>query len=254
MATRWSQTPHGVRRVQEGPSRAASLAGALLAITGTTLALLIIGALLLPGPNGTEDPAIAVGASPTAAAGVNGPIASPGPIATGLPASSPTAPVASAPAASVPPATPAPTGTPRAEDPAPSAAPIQVAYRTAAPVTQGDREVGLVTVQAIRQVKNTTAVAADERLMIAEVRLDARLARLPYDELHFRLEDDNGDRYEPVSDAAEEPLGSGTLAPSTKRSGQVAFAIPKGRKAVSVVLTDDAGADLVVFSRAQPTS
>jgi hypothetical protein len=83
------------------------------------------------------------------------------------------------------------------------------------------------------------------------VRFDAQRSRLPYDELHFRLEDDNGERYEPIAEGAPEPLGAGALAPSAKRTGQVAFVVPKGRKAVAVVLTDAGGADLVVFSRPQ---
>lgn len=254
MATRWVRTPHGVRAVPHGSSTAASAAAALVTITGTTLALLIVGAMLLPGTGGPEQPGIAAGgASPTAPAVVtgNGSIASPAPVASGAPELTP---AAEAPAASPATAAPGPTVAPRpAASAAPSIPPVQVAYRTAAPVTQGGREVGRVTVQAVRQVKKTTAVASDQRLIVAEVRLDAELARLPYDELQFRLEDDNGSRYAPVTEAAPEPLGSGMLAPSANRSGQVAFAIPKGRKAVSVVLTDDRGSDLVVFSRAQPT-
>jgi hypothetical protein len=248
MTTRWSHSPHGgVRRVTEGPSRAASVAGALLAITGTTLALLIIGAMLLPGPGGSEDPAVAVAASPTPVVRDPGSVAIPTPRPSGAPVASPADPAPAASGAPSPTVRPSPSA-------APSTAPVQVAFRSPAPVTQGGREVGRVTVQAIRQVKGSTAVRQNQRLMIAEVQLDARLARLPYDELQFRLEDDSGDRYEPVTDAAPEPLGSGTLAPSAERSGQVAFAIPKGRKAVAVVLTDETGTDLVVFSRAQPTS
>jgi hypothetical protein len=118
-------------------------------------------------------------------------------------------------------------------------------------VTQDGREIGRVTVQAVLQAKKTAAVGEGQRLMVAEVRFDAQRSRLPYDELHFRLEDDNGERYEPIAEGAPEPLGAGAVAPSAKRTGQVAFVVPKDRKAVAVVLTDAGGADLVVFSRPQ---
>lgn len=120
-------------------------------------------------------------------------------------------------------------------------------------MTSDGREIGSVTVQAVLQARKTAAVRDGQRLVVAEVRLDARRARVPYDERHFRLEDDNGERYEPIAEGAPEPLGAGTLAPSGKLTGQVAFVIPKDRKAVSVVLTDAGGADLVVFSRPQAT-
>lgn len=240
MATRWSQTPNGVRATADGPSRAASVAAALLTLAGATLALLIIGALMLPVTPAPDDGGVAVAGTPVpSAAPGDGSIASPSPA---LPAATPRP----TPSSSI---APSPTATP-----APTVKPIQVALRTAAPVSAGGRELGRVTVQAIREVKGSDAAPAGGRLMIAVVRLDADLARLPYDELHFRLQDENGDRYEPVADAAPQPLGAGTLAPSTRVSGQVAFALPGGRKAVAVVLTDGTGDDLVVFTRPQPTS
>lgn len=244
MATRWSQTPNGVKAIDTGPSRAASIAAALLTLVGATLAMLIVGALMLPGSATPADGGTAAGASPSATA----PSTGVGSLASPRPTVAPVIPNASSRPSSAP-ATATPTPTP-----APSVAPVEVALRTAAPVSAGGRELGRVTIQAIRQVKDTNAVPAGKRLMIAVVRLDADLARLPYDELHFRLVDENGDRYEPVVDAAPQPLGAGTLAPSTKVSGQVAFALPGGRKAVKVVLTDGAGDDLVVFTRPQPAS
>jgi hypothetical protein len=256
MATRWSQTPDGVRAVPDGTSRAASVLAALLTITGTTVALLIVGAMLLPASGPTDQAGTAAGApsATPAVVAANRSVASPAPVPTGEPVASSAGPAGrTPPAASAAPGSPRPASTtaPRASA-APSIVPVLVAFRTVAPVNRGGREVGRVTVQAVRQVKSANAVADDRRLMVAQVRLDTRSERLPYDELHFRLEDDNGDRYEPVTEAAPEPLGSGTLAPSSKRSGQIAFAIPTGRKVVSVILTDGAGDDLVVFSRPQP--
>lgn len=257
MATRWSQGPNGVRAVPAGPSRGASVAAALVTLAGTTLALLILAALLLPGMGEPLDGGVAV-ASPTVPAGQgSGSTESPAPVTSGAPQRS-----------GAPDATPAPVRTPAATripsvtrtaapTPAtePSAAPVQVALRAPAPVTRDGVEVGRVTVRALRQAKPAGAeVEPGLRVLVANVRVDARLARLPYDELHFVLEDDAGERHEPVADLAANPLGTGTLAPSTRRSGQVAFTIPEDRRAVAVVLTDGAGADLVVFSRSQASS
>lgn len=241
-SSRWTPTPTGVRRATTGPSRAASFAAGLLTIIGTTVALVIAAVILFPSAygGGSGDSAIAA-ASPTAAAtpGASGPIvsaASPAPLSAASPA----------PAASVPPATtPAPTeGVPA------SVAPALVQMRETAPLTVRGREVGRVTVQAVREVRDTTTTVVEgQRLMVASVRVDAGAARLPYDELHWRIEDDNGDRWEPVAAAAPKPLGSGTLAPEAGRAGGVAFVIPDGVRVRAVVLTDGSGADLVVFDR-----
>lgn len=243
MSTSWTPTPTGVRRGTTGPSRAASFGAGLLTIVGTTLALLIAAAILFPGTFGGDGAGIAA-ASPTPPSAVT-------PIASAPPSGS-IAPQAT-PAAATTPAAPTPTATPTR---APSAtAPTLVEIRETAPLTVAGREIGSVTVQAVRQVRTTTTeVPAGRRLMVATIRINSGASRLPYDEVRWRIEDENGDRWEPIAAAVPKPLGSGTLAPEAGRTGGVAFVIPTGVRVRSVVLTDDDGADLLVFGRPTVTS
>ncbi len=122
--------------------------------------------------------------------------------------------------------------------------------RETVPLTDGGREVGRVTVQAVREVRTTTTDVPDgKRLMVATIQIDSVASRLPYDELHWQIEDERGERWQPIASAAPKPLGSGTLGPSADRTGGVAFLMPTDARIRAVVLTDGAGADLVVFNR-----
>ena len=245
MATRWTPTPTGVRAQTTGPSPAASLAAALLTMAGTTLALLIAAALLLPGPYGQDSAGLGAVDSPAPSADpvqrTPPPQASAAPLVVPSPAAGETA---------GPAATLGPTATPDPAAPGASPRPALAQMREPAPLTVDGREIGRVTVQAVREVRSSSAdIPAGRRLMVASVRLDSVQARLPYDERSWLLEDENGDRYAPVADAAPKPLGSGTLAPDGGISGSVAFVMPAGVRVRAVVLTDGSGVDLLVFSR-----
>jgi len=234
MAT-WTPVRTGARTRSTGaPGAIASLAAAVFTIVVTAFAFLVAAAILLPAPGDAGAGIVAV-TSP-------------------LPAVSPTTPGGSA----APRATQAPTAAPAAVvatlTPSPTAAPRLARIRASAPVVVDGRPVGRVTVQALRvATKPGVQVEVDERVLVATVLLTAT-SRLPYDAAHWQLEDEAGDRWDPLGDAPTKPLGAGTLAPAGARTGSVAFVVPRDRTVRSVILTDGAGTDLVVFSRPQPST
>jgi len=211
---------------------------AVVTIGVTAFAFLVAVAVLLPAPGGAD-------------AGI-------GALTSPLPSRSPTVPGGpAAPRASQAPAgvaTAAPTVAVATPAPSPTTAPRLARIRASAPVVVDGRPAGRVTVQALRAATKTgVEVEADERVLVATVRLTAT-SRLPYDAAHWQLEDEAGDRWDPLGDAPTNPLGAGTLAPAGTRTGSVAFVLPRDRTVRSVILTDGVGTDLVVFSRPQPST
>ena len=232
MAT-WMPGPAGVRmRTAGGTSTIASCVAAVFTIGVTALTFLIAAAMLLPAPGG---PGVRIGevASPSPSASPAVPSGSAAPRASRPPGDALTA----APSAAV-------------TAPPPSRAPTLARIRASVPLIIDGR----VTVRGLRAATKPGAeVEPGERVLVVTVRLSAR-ARLPYDADHWQLEDETGERWNPLPDSPANHLGAGTLARSRTRTGTVAFVVPRDRAVRSAVLTDGDGTDLVVFDRPPPSN